>query len=200
MKKMKILIATNNQGKIKEYKQIYAELSNLEFVTPNQMGIQIEVEETGHTYKENAILKALAFAKASNIICLADDSGIEVDALDGAPGIYSARFSPIPHANDADRRKHLISQIGNAHHPWSARFKCTIAIADPVNVLAVYEGICEGEIIPEDRGQNGFGYDPCFLVQGYEKTMAELSEEIKNQISHRARAAQKTIEYLKSLS
>lgn len=200
MNTKKILLATNNKGKIKEFQDIYAEIDNIQFITPKDLNLQIEVDETGKTYHENATLKAIAFAKASGLLCLADDSGLEVDALNGAPGIYSARFSPLPNAKDVDRRKHLISELKNSPQPWTARFKCSIVIATPDEVLGIFDGSCEGMILPEDRGENGFGYDPCFFVEEYQKTMAELSDQIKNQISHRARAAQKTFEFLKHLS
>ncbi len=199
MQKTKILLATNNQGKMQEFKKIYADFPQIEFLTPSEMGIELEVAETGSTYEENAKLKALAFAKASGMLCIADDSGLEVDALDGAPGVFSARFSPLPNATDADRREHLIAAIGRTPQPWTARFQCTLVIANQIGILGVYQGTCEGQILAEDRGAHGFGYDPCFMVDGYDKTMAEIPSELKNQISHRARAAQKTFSFFETL-
>ena len=140
------------------------------------------------SYAENAILKARAFAKASGIFSLADDSGLEVDALGGFPGIHSARIVDKPFATDADRRLALLARLRPFPRPWIARFRCLVALSAPTGEIELREGVCEGEIAPEERGQNGFGYDPIFLIKTKEKTMAELSPEEKNQISHRARA------------
>lgn len=200
MQEKTILLATNNLGKLHEFKEIYASLEAINFISPKDINLELDVDETGTTYVENATLKAVAFAKESGMMCLADDSGLEVDVLDGAPGIYSARFSPLPNATDADRRKHMIDQIGNAPRPWQAKFKCAIVIANPKGVLGVFEGECKGEILSEERGVKGFGYDPIFQVKDNNKTMAELSEEIKNQISHRANAARATFDFLNSIS
>ncbi|HVF24840.1 MAG TPA: non-canonical purine NTP pyrophosphatase, partial [Anaerolineales bacterium] len=131
------------------------------------------------------------FANASGLISLADDSGLEVDALDGAPGLYSARYSPKPKATDADRRAYLIQNLQAKPRPWTARFHATIAIAIPNGDLHLTEGICDGEIIPEERGTGGFGYDPIFLLTELGKTMAELSMDEKNRLSHRAKAVMK---------
>jgi XTP/dITP diphosphohydrolase len=131
------------------------------------------------------------------MIALGDDSGLEVDALDGLPGLHSHRFCPIPNANDADRRKYLLERLGDKPRPWTARFRATIAIALPSGEVKLATGRCEGEIIPIERGANGFGYDPIFFIPEIGYTMAELEMNKKNQLSHRARAIQNAIPILK---
>ena len=189
---------------------------DIELVTPSQIGLELDVVEDGKTYAENAAKKAIAFAKASNLISLADDSGLEVDALDGAPGLYSARYGSVngEKLSDAERRKYLLAKLQGNPQPWTARFRAVIAIASPTNHVTLseatlapsasageglghnqsvtrVEGICEGEIIPEERGTNGFGYDPIFLLPELGKTMAELNMDEKNRLSHRAKAVMK---------
>jgi XTP/dITP diphosphohydrolase len=184
-----LLLGTYNPGKIQE---MTALLSNLPLVllTPSNISLDLHIEETGKSYQENATLKAISWSSRSGLACLADDSGLEVDALDGAPGLYSHRFTINPYASDAERRKHLLERLENLPRPWTARFQCAVAIAIPGQDLIQTTGDCEGEIIKEERGMNGFGYDPIFLVQGTGKTMAELGMEEKNKISHRAIAIQ----------
>ena len=194
----KLLIATNNQGKIAEFQELLAG-SGIEFVTPAQINLQLEVEEDGSTYQENAAKKAVAFAQASGLISLADDSGLEVNALDGAPGLYSARYSPKPGAKDADRRAFLLANLKDKPRPWTAHFHATIAVAMPGGEIEFAEGNCYGEIIPEERGTGGFGYDPIFLLTDLGKTMAELGMEEKNKTSHRARAALAAMPILKAM-
>ena len=184
---MKILVGTQNPGKQVEMVAILAELG-LDLVLPQDIGLALDVVENGQTYAQNAELKARAFCAASGLPCLADDSGLEVDALDGAPGLYSARYSPAPGASDADRRRLLVSRLAGLPHPWTARFRATVCLMTPGGEPRFAEGQCEGEIIPEERGSNGFGYDAIFLVAGTGLTMAELSDAEKNRISHRARA------------
>lgn len=183
----KILVATNNRGKVKEILALLDQ-PNIELVTPEQLGLHLHVEETGQTYQENAALKGRAFCQASGLLTLADDSGLEVDALGGQPGLRSARFSPQPGATDADRRRYLLECLRGKPRPWTARFRCLIALATLTEEMHFVEGICSGEIIPEERGDNGFGYDPIFLLPELGKTMAELSLDEKNRLSHRARA------------
>ncbi len=183
----KLLLATRNQGKIKELMDLLISI-DLEIVTPDDLGLTLEVEETGKTYLENATRKASLYAASSGILSLADDSGLEVEALGGAPGIISARYSPQPGANDKDRRVYLLSQLQGKPRPWSARFHCTVVLALPESDTHSAEGYCEGEIIPVERGSAGFGYDPIFLLPELNKTMAELGIHEKNQLSHRARA------------
>lgn len=194
----KVLLATTNKGKIKEFMALLNHLQ-AEILTPQDLGINMEVDETGETYAANAALKAEAFCLRAGLPALADDSGLEVDALNGAPGIRSARYAPTPGATDADRRRYLIENLKSYPRPWNARFRCVIAIATPDCALQFTEGTCDGEIIPEERGQGGFGYDPVFLIAGGAQTMAELNSEDKNQISHRARATQAALPILKKI-
>jgi XTP/dITP diphosphohydrolase len=195
---MQLFLATNNRGKLSEMLSLLGGLP-LEISTPEMMGITLDVAETGNTYEENASLKALEFARASGRVALADDSGLEVDALNGLPGIRSARFSPLPKATDADRRSYLMSLLKDFPRPWSAHFHCTVAIATPLQEIIFTQGDCPGEIIPFERGTNGFGYDPIFLLPEAGLTMAELSMDEKNLLSHRARAIKAAIPKLLNL-
>jgi XTP/dITP diphosphohydrolase len=183
----KILAATGNTGKIKEIRAILAPI-NLNIITPYEISLEIDVAETGTTYLVNARLKAEAYHNATGLPVLADDSGLEVAALEGAPGIHSARFSPIENANDADRRAHLIRALQAKTQPWKAHFHCTAVLYLPGRVLIHKTGECHGIIIPEERGEYGFGYDPIFFIPEYQRTMAEIDPSIKNKISHRAKA------------
>lgn len=183
----KLLIGTKNKGKIIEIQALLAGL-NIELVSLSELQIDMSVDETGKTYAENAALKAHAYAKASGFITLADDSGLEVDALEGAPGLYSARYAPQANPTDAHRRAHLLKNLAEHSRPWLARFRCVVALATPGGDTHFAEGTCPGEIIPTERGNNGFGYDPIFLVDTMRKTMAELTLSQKNKLSHRARA------------
>jgi XTP/dITP diphosphohydrolase len=194
----KLLIATNNKGKVKELQDLLKDIS-LELITPADINLYLEVEEDGTTYAENAAKKAIAFAHASGLVSLADDSGLEVDALDGAPGLYSARYHPKPGANDADRRNYMVENLRGKPHPWTAHFHATIAIAIPDQDVHIVEGNCYGQIIPEERGAGGFGYDPIFLLPELNKTMAELDMEEKNRLSHRAKAVMNAIPFLKKI-
>jgi len=184
----KLLIATNNRGKMREYRELLANLP-IEITFPAQEGLTLKVEETGETYAENARLKAVAFAQASGLPTLADDSGLEVDALDGAPGVRSARYAG-PNAGDADRTRKLLDALADVPAGRrTARFRCVIALALPDGTIHTVAGTCEGEIGFAPRGEHGFGYDPVFLVAGQGgRTMAELSPAEKNRISHRAQA------------
>src|SRR5690349_21516190 len=185
----KLLIATNNQGKVKELQDLLRD-TGIQLLTPAQINLDLDVVEDGHTYAENATKKALAFTQASGLISLADDSGLEVDALNGAPGLYSARYgsSNGKKLSDKQRRDYLIMNLKDKPRPWTARFHATIAIAIPNGETRLSEGFCKGEIIPQERGSGGFGYDPIFLLTELGKTMAELSIDEKNRLSHRAKA------------
>ena len=187
-----LLIATNNKGKVKELQDLLKD-TGIELLTPAQINLELDVIEDGSTYAENATKKALAFAQSSGLISLADDSGLEVDPLNGEPGLYSARYGSTNgrKLSDAERRSFLIQNIQDQPRPWTARFHATIVIAVPNGETHLTEGLCEGEIIPEERGTGGFGYDPIFLLSELGKTMAELSMEEKNRLSHRARAVMK---------
>jgi len=194
----KLLIATNNKGKLKEFQDLLKN-TGIELVSPADINLHIEVEEDGITYTENATKKAIAFAQASGLISLADDSGLEVDALDGAPGLYSKRYSPKPNASDSDRRIYMLENLKGKPHPWTAHFHATIAIATSEKDVQVVEGDCYGEIIPEERGTGGFGYDPIFLLPELNKTMAELDIKEKNRLSHRAKAIMNAIPVLRNI-
>jgi len=196
----KLLIATNNPGKVLEFQALLGGLPQLELCTPGQLGLALDPPETGSTYMENAAIKALAFAQASGLPALADDSGLEVAALAGAPGLHSARYSPKPGATDADRRAYLLEQLRPLPQPWPARFCATVCLAWPDGRTAFAEGECVGEITPTERGDGGFGYDAIFVVAGTGLTMAELSFEHKNQLSHRARAVQAMSAQLSAIS
>jgi XTP/dITP diphosphohydrolase len=192
----RILLASNNPGKLDELLSLLAGIPTLELVSPDQIGLSITVEENGTTYKENAVLKAKAFAAASGLPSLADDSGLEVAALDGAPGLHSARTAPTAKA----RRALLLRQLADKPRPWTAAFRSTVALVLPNGDLHLAEGECRGEISPIERGTGGFGYDPIFIVEGMDRTMAELSMEEKNLLSHRARAIQNIKDRLRTLS
>jgi len=194
----KLLIATNNAGKLKEIRAILGDLQ-VELLSLVDLGLDLDVEEDGQTYFENATKKALAFSQASGLTALADDSGLEVDALDGAPGLHSARYSTLPDATDADRRATLLLNLSRKPRPWRARFRATVAIASPGRSVQLVEGTCPGEIIPTERGTGGFGYDPIFLVENLNKTMAELEMEEKNRLSHRGQAVRNAIPLLHEL-
>jgi XTP/dITP diphosphohydrolase len=187
MNMRKLLLASNNPGKLREIQALLGDLT-VELILPSQIGLNLNVEENGPTYRENASTKALTFSLTSGLPSLADDSGLEVAALGGLPGLHSARFSPLPGATDADRRAQLLLKLQNSPPPWLAKFHCTVALATPDGQVYFSTGECAGEIIPEERGQEGFGYDPIFLIRELGKTMAELSMDEKNRLSHRARA------------
>lgn len=182
-----LLVASGNQGKLREIRALLQE-ARINLVTPEDLNIVLEVKENGLTYAENAAKKAQAYARASGMLTMGDDSGLEVEALNGAPGILSARYAPQLSATDADRRYYLLKQLIPHPRPWAARFYCTVALSTPDGTVHYSEGICPGEIIPEERGSNGFGYDPIFLIPAAGKTMAELSMDEKNRLSHRGRA------------
>jgi XTP/dITP diphosphohydrolase len=193
-----LLLATNNKGKIAEMKALL-EKSSLILVTPAELGLALEVPEDGKTYAENASTKAVAFSQASGIIALGDDSGLEVDALDGLPGLHSHRFCPLPEATDADRRKYLLEKLQGLPRPWTAHFHATVAVALPSGEVQVATGQCDGEIIPEELGTNGFGYDPIFFIPELGRTMAQLEMNEKNRLSHRARAVQNAFPILREI-
>jgi XTP/dITP diphosphohydrolase len=186
----KLLLATSNPGKIREYRYLLKELG-YQITTLAEEGITIVVTESGNSYDQNARLKAVAYAKFSQFMALADDSGLEVDALNGEPGFQSARFGGET-ISDADRVSLLLAKLNGI--PWerrTARFKCIIAIAIPEGQCEICYGECRGMIALEAKGKNGFGYDPVFFVPELGKTMAELPMEMKNKISHRACASEK---------
>ena len=194
----KLLLATSNSGKIREYRSLLGGLG-YQLVTLAEQGIAEVATESGNSYEQNAQLKATAYAKLSQLITLADDSGLEVDALGGKPGIHSARFAG-EGATDADKVRILLAQLTGI--PWEGRtahFKCVIAIATLEGQVELCHGECHGMIALEAKGKNGFGYDPVFYLPEMGKTMAELSLETKNRISHRAQAARKAQGVLRRL-
>ncbi len=196
---MELFVATRNAGKIREYRALLASLPARPLFPPD-LGLQVEVAEDGASYAENARIKALAYAQALRergvqAVVLADDSGLEVDALDGAPGIRSARYT---FGTDAERFATLLKHLDGV--PWeqrTARFRCVLAIVTPEGEFHTTEGVCEGVIATAPAGEGGFGYDPVFYLPEMGCTMAELSAEMKNRISHRARAVQAALPLLR---
>jgi XTP/dITP diphosphohydrolase len=194
----KLLLATFNPGKIREYRALLDGLG-YEMTTLAEEGIIKVVAESRNSYEQNARLKAVTYAELSQLVTLADDSGLEVDTLKGEPGIKSARFAGKA-ATDADRVDLLLARLDGV--PWerrTARFRCVIAVATPEGHCKVCRGECRGMIALEARGRNGFGYDPLFFLPEIGRTMAELPLKTKNQVSHRARASQKAREILQRL-
>lgn len=180
----RILFATQNQGKQRELQAILADLGVI-LVLPSEVGLgDFDVEETGATLEDNARLKAQAFAEASSMVCIADDSGLEVTALDGQPGVFSKRFGK----DDAERISKLLGLL-KGKNDRTAQFRSVLCYVDvAAGISQVAEGIVTGQIANEPRGSGGFGYDPIFVPDGYDQTFAELGAEVKNTISHRARA------------
>ena len=192
----KLLLATNNKGKAREYKSLLQGIP-FELVTPAELGISTEVAEVGKSFEENARLKATTLARESRLLALADDSGLEVDALGGEPGTLSARYAG-EGASDRDRVSYLLTKLeGVPQEKRTARFRCVIAIATPEGEVELCSGECDGIIAFEPRGNRGFGYDPVFYLPELKKTMAELPPELKNKVSHRGRAAEKACQVLK---
>jgi XTP/dITP diphosphohydrolase len=194
----KLLLASSNPGKIREYRFLLDGLG-YQITTLTEEGIAKIVTESGDNYEQNARLKAITYAKLSQLTTLADDSGLEVDALNGEPGVKSARFAG-ESATDAEKVSFLLAKLNGV--PWerrTANFKCVIAIASPEGRTELCYGECQGMIAFESKGENGFGYDPIFYLPEIGKTMAELPLEMKNQISHRARASQKARQVLQRL-
>ena len=198
MRRRELLIATSNQGKLREVRDILKDLDLRLFSLSDCAAIQ-PVEETGATFIENASLKATEYACQAKIMTLADDSGLEVDALNGAPGVLSARYLGEATSYPV-RNQSLLAEL-DSHKNRAARFVCAIAIADPNGkILHFSNGVCEGRIAMASRGDGGFGYDPIFVPEGFEMTFGELSAEIKNRISHRARALAGAREFLTGLT
>jgi len=195
----KLLLATNNQAKVREYRSLLQNIP-FELVTPAELGITTEVDEVGESLAENAKLKATILASESQLLALADDSGLEVDALGGEPGRLSARYAG-ENASDKDRVNYLLARLKDV--PWdkrTARFRCIIAISTPDGKVEFCSGECPGIITFEPKGEQGFGYDPVFYLPELAKTMAELPPEVKNRISHRGQAARKVPQVLKRLT
>ena len=193
---MALLLASNNAGKLREVRAL---LADLRVVSPADLGIDLDVEETGQTFAANAELKARAYAAASGYIALADDSGLEIDALGGTPGVLSARYGA-PDLDDEGRYLHLLSELQSYPEPSQriARFRCAISAISPDGRQCRAEGTCEGLIAQSPTGSNGFGYDPVFFVPNHNATMAQLDAATKNSLSHRGQALAAVIPLLKS--
>ena len=197
---MKLVVGTNNAGKIKELNELLVDLP-VEISGLSEFESIFDVEETGTTFEENAILKANSYALQTNFWALSDDSGLEVEALDGAPGVYSARYAGENAGNDEKINKLLSELAKTGDLARRARFVCVMALADDSGEIKfLAEGVCEGRIADEPRGGNGFGYDPVFIPEGFEETFGELSSTVKREISHRARAIKKIIRYLRDFT
>ncbi len=194
----KLLIASSNPGKFIEIASLLEKLP-IKVVKPQDLSLSLDVEESGSTYLENAHIKAMAYCQASCLPALADDTGLEVEVLGGQPGLYSARFSSDPSAQDHDRRQLLLEKIRPFPRPWKARFVCCAVLAHPNGECQHAMGTCSGEIIPNERGRAGFGYDAIFFFSEIGKTMAELTLKEKNSLSHRAKAIRAIIPSIESL-
>ena len=198
-----LLIATNNPGKLREFRDLFRDFwpdAPLQLLGLSEANITFEPEESGHTFAENAILKASAFAVHSGLPTLADDSGLEIDALGGAPGIHSARYGGTGRGQDAERIALVLQQLRAV--PWpqrTARFRCVIAIALPDGRVETAGGSVEGYIYWQPQGEHGFGYDPIFYLPEFNCTMAQLKPAVKNRISHRARALQAALPLIRQL-
>jgi XTP/dITP diphosphohydrolase len=194
----RLLVATTNRGKVAEYGSLLSGL-DIELITLDQAGISQEAREDYNTFAENARSKAEFYTGLSGLLTLADDSGLEVDALGGEPGVRSSRYAG-DDASDSDRVNFLLNKLkGIPLESRQARFKCVIAIAAPGGYLKLVSGECDGVIALQPRGENGFGYDPIFYLPQYDKTIAEIAPELKNEISHRGRAAKKARDVLASI-
>jgi XTP/dITP diphosphohydrolase len=199
IKPARLLVATNNRGKLREYAELLKGLP-FELTTLSEQGITEEVEETGSSLKQNAIYKATAYTKLSGLTTMADDSGLEVDALGGEPGPLSRRYAG-DNVSDTERNDYLLVKLRNVpREKRTARFRCVIAIATADGKMKTCGGVCEGVIAFDAKGSGGFGYDPIFYLPELDKRMAELSLVEKNRISHRAKAAQKARRILERLA
>lgn len=198
---LKLLIATNNPDKVREYQEILADLP-LSVTYLADEGITLDPEESGATFQENAIIKAQAFAQASGLLTLADDSGLEVDALGGEPGVYSARYGGTAKDDHVGRCHLVLDKLAAQNVPWperTARFRCVIALASPDRLIGTVEGTVEGLIGYELKGSNGFGYDPIFFVPELNQTLGEAPGAVKHNISHRGKAGRAAAQVIERL-
>ena len=195
----KLLVATHNQGKLQNFADMLTDL-DIEWLSLDDVGVTQDVEETGTTFRENSVLKAKAYAAETGLLTLADDSGLEVDALDGAPGVYTARYGG-EGLTAVQRYQKLLAAIQQVPQPKrTARFRCVIVLANPEGELVgESEGVCEGQIALEPAGAGGFGYDPVFYLPHLRQTMAQLSPAEKHKISHRGLAVQAIVPRLREL-
>ncbi|QQL44366.1 RdgB/HAM1 family non-canonical purine NTP pyrophosphatase [Sulfuriroseicoccus oceanibius] len=192
-----LLIATRNAHKTEEFAEMLAPFAEVVDLTDPDFENLPEIDETGTTFDENSLLKSASISKITGGITLADDSGLEVDALDGAPGIYSARYSG-DNATDATNREKLLSELKDAPAPRTARFRCVLALTKNGQTLGTWSGALEGTIGFEEAGDAGFGYDPVFIPEGDTRTLAEYTADEKNAISHRGRAVEKLVAALRN--
>ncbi|MCA9916426.1 MAG: XTP/dITP diphosphatase [Anaerolineales bacterium] len=195
----KLLVATHNKGKVKEFAEMLADL-DIEWLSLDDVGVTEDVAETGSTFRENSVLKARAYAAETGLLTLADDSGLEVDALDGAPGVYTARYGGAG-LTAVQRYQKLLDAIQQVPDPQrTARFRCVIVLANAAGaILGESEGVCEGQIAHAPAGDGGFGYDPVFFLPQFGQTMAQLTPAEKHKISHRGRAVQAIVPRLREL-
>ena len=192
---MKLVIATANEGKVAEFWEMLADL-NVEIISAKEMGVTSFPEETGSSYQENALIKANHVALQTQSFALGDDSGLEVDALEGAPGLYSARFGG--DLSPSERITHLLEKLrGVPQGERGARFVCSLVLSSPKGDTHAFEGVCEGEILQKPRGESGFGYDPVFYSYDLNKSFSEATREEKRRVSHRGRAVERLLEWAK---
>ena len=195
MKTLEIVIATNNPNKVEEYRQMFASISNIKLFSLKDENIHIEIEENGKTFKENSLIKAEAISKFTNKFVLADDSGLEIEALDNFPGIYSARF--MEGRPYKEKWAAIFEMLKNKENK-NAQFHCAITFITPSKDKYVFEGIEKGYITEKIEGENGFGYDPIFFSNSLNKTFGNATEEEKNAVSHRGKAFSQLLEFIKN--
>ena len=195
MKTLEIVIATNNPNKVEEYRQMFASISNIKLFSLKDENIHIEIEENGKTFKENSLIKAEAISKLTNKFVLADDSGLEIEALDNFPGIYSARF--MEGRPYKEKWAAIFEMLKNKENK-NAQFHCAITFITPTKEKYVFEGIEKGYITEKIEGENGFGYDPIFFSNSLNKTFGNATEEEKNAVSHRGKAFSQLLEFIKN--
>ena len=195
MKTLEIVIATNNPNKVEEYRQMFASISNIKLFSLKDEKIHIEIEENGKTFKENSLIKAETISKFTNKFVLADDSGLEIEALDNFPGIYSARF--MEGRPYKEKWAAIFEMLKNKENK-NAQFHCAITFITPTKEKYVFEGIEKGYITEKIEGENGFGYDPIFFSNSLNKTFGNATEEEKNAVSHRGKAFSQLLEFIKN--
>ena len=195
MKTLEIVIATNNPNKVEEYRQMFASISNIKLFSLKDENIHIEIEENGKTFKENSLIKAETISKLTNKFVLADDSGLEIEALDNFPGIYSARF--MEGRPYKEKWAAIFEMLKNKENK-NAQFHCAITFITPTKEKYVFEGIEKGYITEKIEGENGFGYDPIFFSNSLNKTFGNATEEEKNAVSHRGKAFSQLLEFIKN--
>ncbi len=194
-----LVIASTNIHKIREFKAMLKSLSNIDLLSLCDFPDYVQPEETGKTFEENALLKAVHAAKTLNRWVLSDDSGLTVPSLDGAPGVYSARYAGAQ-ATDLENRKKLLSEMAHLmEEDRYAFYECCLVLASPEGVKKITKGTCEGSLLLQDKGGSGFGYDPLFVKHGYQKSFAELDDSTKNRVSHRRKALDKLLPLLEAL-